>query len=65
VEARTSGVRQDVASGAAGGFIGRQPVTFYPSTYLRRDYTANLDQSEIDGLEGRLRLYFRSAFLAL
>jgi hypothetical protein len=25
-EARTSGVQQDVASGAAGGFIGRQPV---------------------------------------
>ena len=24
---RTSGVQQDVASGAAGGFIGRQPVT--------------------------------------
>ncbi|OLE52387.1 MAG: hypothetical protein AUG51_18285 [Acidobacteria bacterium 13_1_20CM_3_53_8] len=24
---RTAGVQQDVASGAAGGFIGRQPVT--------------------------------------
>jgi hypothetical protein len=24
--ARTSGVQQDVASGAAGGFVGRQPV---------------------------------------
>jgi hypothetical protein len=27
---RTSGVQQDVASGAAGGFIGRQPVTECP-----------------------------------
>ena len=37
----------------------------HPNTYLRPDYTANLDQSEIDGLEGGLRLCFRSAFLAL
>jgi hypothetical protein len=26
-ESRTAGVQQDVTSGAAGGFIGRQPVT--------------------------------------
>jgi hypothetical protein len=38
---------------------------FHPSTYLRPDYTANLDQSEIDRLKGGLRFCFRSAFLAL
>jgi hypothetical protein len=31
---RTSGVRRDVASGAAGGFVGRQSVTPVPMTEL-------------------------------
>jgi hypothetical protein len=38
---------------------------FHPSTYLRDDYTANLDESEIEWLKKGLRLCFRSAFLAL
>jgi hypothetical protein len=51
------------------GLKGHEPPPvfrgFHPSTYLRRDYTVNLDQSEIDRLKGGLRLCFRSAFLAL
>jgi hypothetical protein len=38
---------------------------FHPSAYLRNDYTANLDQSEIDSLREGLHRCFRSAFLAL
>jgi hypothetical protein len=38
---------------------------FHPSAYIREDYTANLDQSEIDRLREGLRHCFRSAFLAL
>jgi hypothetical protein len=38
---------------------------FHPSTYLRDDYTANLEESEIERLKKGLRLCFRSAFLAL
>ena len=37
----------------------------HPSAYLRNDYTANLDQSEIDSLREGLHRCFRSAFLTL
>jgi hypothetical protein len=38
---------------------------FHPSTYLRPDYTSDLGELEIERLREGLRLYFRSAFLAL
>jgi hypothetical protein len=37
VEVRTSGVQQDVASGTAGGFIERQPVTVPRLSFVVRE----------------------------
>src|SRR5256885_14446122 len=34
--ARPTGVQRDVASGAAGGFIGHQPVTRFPRSAISR-----------------------------
>ena len=34
--ARPTGVQRDVASGAAGGFIGHQPVTWYTPPFRIR-----------------------------